>query len=145
MSAITQPALTGITAQAASDSTQVTSGASRNTPLLAPAGITGSFSTNFSKIGEGLQQAPRPDHVRPAPDLHRRPDLAVGIKHIGDGDQQDDQQQQALRDHDDQRPEIAGPELGHCLTPPPSARALPSARAEHSAMAADARAIGLVR
>ena len=49
MSAITQPALTGITAQAASASTQVTSGASRNTPLLAPAGITGSLTTNFSR------------------------------------------------------------------------------------------------
>ena len=36
MSAITQPTLSGITAQAASASTQVTSGASRNTPLLAP-------------------------------------------------------------------------------------------------------------
>ena len=32
-----------------SASTQVTSGASRNTPLLAPAGITGSFTTNFSR------------------------------------------------------------------------------------------------
>ncbi len=49
MSAITHLALTGITAQAASASTQVTSGASRNTPLLAPAGITGSLTTNFSK------------------------------------------------------------------------------------------------
>ena len=49
MSEITQLRLTGITAQAASASTQETSGASRNTPLLAPAGITGSFSTNFSR------------------------------------------------------------------------------------------------
>jgi len=49
MFAITQFLLTGITAQAASASTHVTSGASRNTPLLAPAGITGSLTTNFSK------------------------------------------------------------------------------------------------
>ena len=40
MLAITQPALTGITAQAESASTEVTSGARRNTPLLAPAGMT---------------------------------------------------------------------------------------------------------
>ena len=49
MFAITQFLLTGITAHAASASTQVTSGASRNTPLLAPAGITGSLTTNFNK------------------------------------------------------------------------------------------------
>ena len=49
MSAITQPRSTGITAQAASASTQVTSGASRKTPLLAAAGIVGSFSTNFRR------------------------------------------------------------------------------------------------
>ena len=46
---ITTPALTGITAQAASASVQVTSGANRNTPLLAPAGMTGSLSTNFKR------------------------------------------------------------------------------------------------
>ena len=46
---MTQPALTGITAQAASASTQVTSGANRNTPLLAPAGMTGSLSTNLRR------------------------------------------------------------------------------------------------
>ena len=43
------PAPIGMTAQAASASVQVTSGASKNTPLLAPAGITGSLSTNFNK------------------------------------------------------------------------------------------------
>ena len=96
MSAITQPALTGITAQAASASTQVTSGASRNTPLLAPAGITGSLSDEFQQVGERLEQAPGPDHVGAAPDLHRRPDLAVGEQHVGDGDQQDHQQQHAI-------------------------------------------------
>src|SRR6266568_1588139 len=49
ISAITQPALTGITAQAASASVQVTSGASKNTPLLALAGMVGSLTTNFSR------------------------------------------------------------------------------------------------
>ena len=42
----------------------------------------------FQQIGEGLQQAERPDHVRSAPHLHRRPDLAVGIEQEGDDDQQ---------------------------------------------------------
>ncbi len=40
----------------------------------------------FQKIGEGLQQAEGPDHVRPAPHLHRRPDFAVGIEQEGDDD-----------------------------------------------------------
>src|SRR6267142_375343 len=49
MSEITQPRSIGITAQAANARTQLTSGASRNTPLLEPEGITGSFSTNFKR------------------------------------------------------------------------------------------------
>jgi hypothetical protein len=49
MLAMTQPALTGMTAQAATASVKVTSGAMRNTPLLAPAGMIGSFSTNLIK------------------------------------------------------------------------------------------------
>src|SRR5205085_5317337 len=59
---------------------------------------------------------------------HRSPDLAVGQQNVGARDQQHDQQQQALRDHHDQRPEKAGPErackkFGHplTLTSPPSA------------------------
>src|SRR5262245_48044512 len=53
MSEITQRpqlfSLSGMTAQAASASTAATSGASRNTPLSAPAGIKGSLSTNFKR------------------------------------------------------------------------------------------------
>ena len=113
MLAITQPALTGITAQAASASTQVTSGASRNTPLLAPAGMIGSLSTNFSRSAKLCSKPHGPDHVGAAPDLHRRPDLAVGEEHIGDRDQQDHEHQDAFRDHDDQRPDVIGPKLGH--------------------------------
>src|SRR5260370_4798178 len=48
MSATAQLRLTGITAQADSASTQVTSGASRKTPLLAPAGMVGSLITNLT-------------------------------------------------------------------------------------------------
>ena len=65
MSAITQPALTGITAQAASASTQVTSGASRNTPLLAPSGITGSLRTNFSRSAKDCSKPHGPTTFGP--------------------------------------------------------------------------------
>ena len=105
MSAITHSSSTGITAQAASASTQVTSGAKRKTPLLAPAGMTGSLNDEFEQIGERLQQSPGPDHVRAAPDLHRRPDLAVGIDDVGDRDQKNDQQQHALGQHHQHGPE----------------------------------------
>ena len=130
-----------MTAQPASASTQVTSGASRNTPWLAPAGMTGSLSRNFKQIGEGLQQAPGPDHVGAAPDLHRGPDLAVGQKNIGDGNQKDDKQQQALRDHDHQRPKIGPPEVDQRHRVLYSAAVMverPSAIAEHSAITAEA-------
>ena len=65
MSAITQPRLTGITAQAASASTQVTSGASRNTPLLAPAGIIGSLSTNLSRSAKDWNRPQGPTTLGP--------------------------------------------------------------------------------
>ena len=65
MSEITQPALTGITAQAASASTQVTSGANRNTPLLAPAGITGSLSTNLRRSAKDCSRPHGPTTLGP--------------------------------------------------------------------------------
>ncbi len=65
MSAITQPISTGITAQAASASTQVTSGASRNTPLLAAAGIVGSFRTNFSRSAKDCSRPHGPTTFGP--------------------------------------------------------------------------------
>ena len=69
MSAITQPRSTGITAQAASASTQETSGASRNTPLLAPAGMIGSLSMNLSRsptrANRGLKTGPDRSIVPP--------------------------------------------------------------------------------
>ena len=49
MLAMAQPSATGMTAQAEIASTAETSGASRNTPLLAPDGMTGSLKTNFSR------------------------------------------------------------------------------------------------
>ena len=65
MSAITQPALTGITAQAASASTVETSGASRNTPLLAPAGMIGSLSANFSMSAKDWNRPQGPTTLGP--------------------------------------------------------------------------------
>jgi hypothetical protein len=65
MSAITQPRSNGITAQAASASTQVTSGASRNTPLLAPDGMIGSFSTNFSRSAKDCSRPQGPTTFGP--------------------------------------------------------------------------------
>ena len=59
------PALTGITAQAASASVQVTSGASRNTPLLAPAGMTGSLSTNFKRSAKDWNNPHGPTTLGP--------------------------------------------------------------------------------
>ena len=76
----------GITAQAASASSEVTSGASRNTPLSAPAGISGSLSTNFSKSAKDWQQAERAHHVGAAAHLHGRPHLAVHEQQEGDDD-----------------------------------------------------------
>jgi hypothetical protein len=65
MLAIPQLALTGITAQAASASTQVTSGASKKTPLLAPAGIVGSLSTNFRRSAKDCRRPKGPTTLGP--------------------------------------------------------------------------------
>ena len=65
MSAIAQPSSTGITAQAASASTAETSGASRNTPLLAPAGMTGSLKTNFSRSAKDCSRPNGPTTLGP--------------------------------------------------------------------------------
>jgi hypothetical protein len=78
MSAITQPVAHGITAQARKRQHAGDSGASRNTPLLAPAGMTISLKHELQQVGEGLQQAERADDVGALAQLHRRPDLAVG-------------------------------------------------------------------
>ncbi len=56
---------TGITAHAASASTEATSGASRNTPLSAPAGISGSFSTNFSRSANDCSRPNGPTTLGP--------------------------------------------------------------------------------
>ena len=79
MLAIAQPASSGITAQAESASTEITSGASRNMTLLARRRDHRLLQHELQEIGEGLEQAERADHVRAAAQLHGRPDLAVGI------------------------------------------------------------------
>jgi len=89
--------LTGMTAQAVSASVQVTRGRADRRLYWQPAGITGSFSTNFSRSAKDCSSPQGPDHVRAAPQLHRRPDLAVGIEHISDRDGQDGEEQQDRR------------------------------------------------
>ena len=55
----------GMTAQAASAHTAVTSGASRKTPLSAPAGITGSLSTNFRRSANDCSRPNGPTTLGP--------------------------------------------------------------------------------
>jgi hypothetical protein len=59
----------------------------------------------FQEIREALQQTPGSDHVRAAPELHRRPDLPIRQQDIGDEDQETRKQQQRLAGHDQQRHE----------------------------------------
>ena len=122
----------------------MTTGARRKTPLLAPSGMIGSFSTNLSMSAKDCSSPQGADDIRAAPQLHRRPDLAVGIDYVGDRDQT-------------RRPA----ERGSCTTirQNESRRSIsvmllfrrllrvrgPCASAEHSAMTREARAIGLVR
>src|SRR4029077_12741083 len=65
MSEITQPRLMGITAHAASASTQLTRGASRNTPLLAPEGMIGSLNTNFKRSAKDWNRPQGPTTLGP--------------------------------------------------------------------------------
>ena len=65
MSAMTQPASSGITAQADSASIAVTSGARRKTPLLAPAGMIGSLNTNFRRSAKDCSRPNGPTTFGP--------------------------------------------------------------------------------
>ena len=76
----------------------------------------------LDEIGERLEQSPRADHVRPAPDLDGGPDLAVGIDDVGDGNQQDDEQQHALRHDDGERPDVVVQERFHPVLKGPPRR-----------------------
>src|SRR5690606_5983415 len=103
----------------------------------------------LQKVGEGLEQPPGTDDVRAAAKLHGSPDLSVGKQNISDEDQKRDQQQKRLGDHDRCRPDIGRNESVHNAL---SLRAhsaatlkLLRASAEHSAMTAEARAIGFVK
>ncbi len=59
--------------------------------------------------------------------------------------EENDEQKHALRDDDDQRPDVIGPQFGHVSYSAAVSAAWPSAITEHCAMTTDARAIGLVR
>ncbi len=56
---------TGITAHAASANVAVARGASRNTPLSAPAGISGSFSANFNRSANDCSRPNGPTTLGP--------------------------------------------------------------------------------
>jgi hypothetical protein len=100
MSAITQPSFTGITTHALSARMQVTSGAIRKTPLLAPSGMTTSLNTNFSMSANDWNSPHGTDDVRPAAHLHGSPDLAVGVDDVGHAHQHGHQQRKRLQ-HDE--------------------------------------------
>ena len=57
--------LTGITAQAASANVAVAIGASRNTPLLAPAGMIGSLKANFRRSAKDWNSPNGPTTLGP--------------------------------------------------------------------------------
>ena len=65
MSATTQLLLTGITAQAASASTEATNGASTNTPLLELAGMVGSLRQNLSMSAKDWNRPQGPTTLGP--------------------------------------------------------------------------------
>jgi len=65
MLAIAQPSLTGMTAQVATARTTEISGASRNTPLLAPEGMIGSLKTNFRRSANDCSSPHGPTTLGP--------------------------------------------------------------------------------
>jgi hypothetical protein len=129
-----------------SASDTATSGASRNT-LVGARWNHRLLEDELQKVGKGLQQAPRANHVRTAAQLHGSPDLAVGVEDVGDEQQQSHQHQQRLRQNDGPGPDISCDETVHGVSRPYSAATALAvfAKAEHSAITADARAIGLVK
>ncbi len=144
MLATAQPSLTGITAQAAiakngrderREQEHALVGARRDDRLL---------EDELQEVGEGLQKAPGPDDVRTTTQLDCRPDLAVRVEKVGDDDQQHDQKAERLRQDDQRRKHVEGEEAVHVALlgrlPETVAR-----QAEHSAITAEARAIGFVR
>jgi hypothetical protein len=84
MSAITQPASTGITAQACQRQRHGHQRCEQEHALVGARWDHRFLEHELQKVGKGLEQTPRPDHVRPAAQLHGGPDLAVGIEDVGD-------------------------------------------------------------
>ncbi len=65
MSAIAQPSVTGITAQAISASIIVSIGAITNSTRLAPVGMICLLHEHLQRVGEGLQQPQKPTTFGP--------------------------------------------------------------------------------
>ena len=74
----------------------MTSGARRNTPLLAPAGMIGSLRMNLRKSAKGCSTPQGPTTFGPRRSCTARPDLALGVDQHRGREQDADQQQQAL-------------------------------------------------
>ena len=105
MSEITQPGAQGITAQTITGSTKRDHRRQQEHRLVGPRRDDDLLDDVLQEVGEALQQPPRPDHVRPAPQLHRRPDLAVGVHQEREADEHDDDHRQALRQDQQEEPE----------------------------------------
>ena len=107
MSLIDQPSATGMTAQADIASTTDTSGAKHEHALVGARRNDRFLEHELEEVRERLEDAPRSDHVGPAAQLHRAPDLALEIDERRGGEKQAHQQQQALQHVPQQRAEIA--------------------------------------
>src|SRR4051794_29439124 len=148
MSEITQPRFIGITAHAASASTQDTSGASRNTPLLEPDGMIGSFSTNLRKSAKDCSRPNGPTTLGPlricTPAQILRSAHSRKARETITPTTTNNVSPVVIRV---QPPGVAQKDVevactGYSAATRPPRRA--AARAEHSAMVTLARAIGLV-
>ena len=113
MLAIAQPSATGMTAQADERQHRGHQRRQQEHALVGAGRDDRLLEDELEQVGEGLQQPPGADDIRAAAQLHRRPDLAVGIEQIGDEDQQHDEQQQrsaptisARQDVDGEKPSM---------------------------------------
>src|SRR5262249_40915777 len=107
MSATTHPSETGMTAQAAKASTTDTSGASRNTPLLALAGMIGSLRINLKKSANGWRMPHGPTTFGPRRSWNRAQDFSLNVDKPRRRQEQADEQHEALDYVANRRPDIA--------------------------------------
>ena len=145
MSEITQPGAQGITAQTIIGSTKLIIGARRNTALSAPAGTTISLTMYLRKSAKLCSSPQGPTTFGPLPQLHRRPDLAVGVHQEREADEDDDRHRQALRQDQDEEAEAAREELHRRYSAASAWPCRDRASRDSSAITSLARMIGLAR